>query len=134
MVSGDGTCHGDAHDTRAYPVDSRSLAESLIFGAPRHPPEHGDGARPSRKPVEANTIICLSLTRRNGTNPAPWQYDQWKESPQAQEPAAFGLSIVKPCFSIVSTKSIVAPPRYGLLIRSTATLTPEKSSTVSPSS
>ena len=24
-----------------------------------------------------------------------------------------GLSIVKPCFSIVSTKSMVAPPRYG---------------------
>src|SRR6202021_3957187 len=27
---------------------------------------------------------------------------QWKESPQAQEPDAFGLSIVKPCVSIVS--------------------------------
>ena len=26
---------------------------------------------------------------------------------------AFGLSIVKPCFSIVSTKSMVAPIRYG---------------------
>jgi hypothetical protein len=36
---------------------------------------------------------------------------QLKESPQAQEPVAFGLSIVKPCFSIVSTKSITAPPR-----------------------
>ena len=36
---------------------------------------------------------------------------QWKESPQAQEPVALGLSIVKPCFSIVSTKSIVAPDR-----------------------
>ena len=36
---------------------------------------------------------------------------QWKESPQAQEPVAFGLSIVKPCFSIVSTKSMVAPLR-----------------------
>jgi hypothetical protein len=36
---------------------------------------------------------------------------QWKESPQAQEPPAFGLSMVKPCFSMVSTKSIVAPLR-----------------------
>jgi len=36
---------------------------------------------------------------------------QWKESPQAQEPVALGLSIVKPCFSIVSTKSMVAPLR-----------------------
>ena len=34
---------------------------------------------------------------------------QWNESPQAQEPPAFGLSMVKPCFSMVSTKSIVAP-------------------------
>lgn len=36
---------------------------------------------------------------------------QWKESPQAQEPCAFGLSIVKPCFSMLSTKSMVAPDR-----------------------
>ncbi|CNG09727.1 Uncharacterised protein [Mycobacterium tuberculosis] len=36
---------------------------------------------------------------------------QLKESPQAQEPDAFGLSIVKPCFSIESTKSMVAPVR-----------------------
>ena len=50
--------------------------------------------------------------------------DQWKESPQAQEPVAFGLSIVKPCFSIVSTKSMVAPIRYGALILSVTTSTP----------
>lgn len=36
---------------------------------------------------------------------------QLKESPQAQELPAFGLSIVKPCFSIVSAKSIDAPSR-----------------------
>ncbi|GAA8851615.1 hypothetical protein DUHN55_38290 [Helicobacter pylori] len=36
---------------------------------------------------------------------------QLKLSPQAQEEPALGLSIVKPCFSIVSAKSIVAPPR-----------------------
>ncbi len=36
---------------------------------------------------------------------------QWKLSPQAQEPVALGLSIVKPCFSIESTKSIIAPLR-----------------------
>ncbi len=36
---------------------------------------------------------------------------QWNESPQAHEPVAIGLSIVNPCFSMVSTKSIVAPPR-----------------------
>jgi hypothetical protein len=52
---------------------------------------------------------------------------QWNESPQAQEPPALGLSIVKPCFSMVSTKSMVAPPRYGPLIRSTITSTPPNS-------
>ena len=36
---------------------------------------------------------------------------QWNESPQAQEPVALGLSIVKPCFSMLSTKSIIAPLR-----------------------
>ena len=52
--------------------------------------------------------------------------DQLNESPQAQEPVAFGLSIVKPCFSMVSTKSIEAPFRYGALIRSVTTFTPPK--------
>lgn len=54
-------------------------------------------------------------------------------APQAQEPVAFGLSIVKPCFSMVSTKSMEAPPRYGALMRSVTTLTPPKSLTTSPS-
>ena len=36
---------------------------------------------------------------------------QLKLSPQAQELPALGLSIVKPCFSMVSAKSIVAPSR-----------------------
>ena len=41
------------------------------------------------------------------------------------EPPRLGLSMVKPCFSMVSTKSIVAPIRYGALIRSVTTSTPE---------
>jgi hypothetical protein len=36
----------------------------------------------------------------------------WNESPHAHEPEALGLSMVKPCFSMVSTKSIVAPLKY----------------------
>ncbi|BDA65370.1 hypothetical protein MANAM107_22040 [Actinomyces capricornis] len=36
---------------------------------------------------------------------------QLKDSPQAQVPAALGLSMVKPCFSMVSAKSMVAPER-----------------------
>ena len=46
---------------------------------------------------------------------------------------AFGLSIVKPCFSIVSTKSSVAPVRYGADILSVTTCTPPKSTSMSPS-
>ena len=34
---------------------------------------------------------------------------QLNESPHAHDPVAFGLSMVKPCFSIVSTKSMEAP-------------------------
>jgi hypothetical protein len=36
---------------------------------------------------------------------------QWKLSPQAQLPCAFGLSIEKPYFWIESSKSIEAPSR-----------------------
>ena len=57
-----------------------------------------------------------------------------KESPQAQEPVAFGFSMVKPCFSMVSTKSMEAPCTYGALIRSTVNVTPAKSAVRSPSS
>src|ERR1700679_2811276 len=49
--------------------------------------------------------------------------DQWNESPHAHDPVAFGLSIVNPCFWMVSSKSTVAPSRYGTLILSTMTST-----------
>jgi hypothetical protein len=53
--------------------------------------------------------------------------------PRSAVGVAAGLSIVKPCFSMVSTKSMVAPPRYGALIRSVTTFTPSKSFSTSPS-
>src|SRR3954447_8159493 len=56
-----------------------------------------------------------------------------KELPQAQPLEALGLSIVNPCCSMVSVKSMVAPPRYGALIRSTTTGTPCGVSSTSPS-
>ena len=59
------------------------------------------GSTKAASPVEGNAAFVTT-----GGVPA-----QLKESPQAQEPVAFGLSIVKPCFSIVSTKSTVAPLR-----------------------
>src|ERR1700722_4516138 len=84
-------------------------------------------------PETAIRIVEWSLFREGGQQRRAGRCDQWNESPQAQEPEAFGLSIVKPCFSIVSTKSIVAPIRYGADILSVTTPTPSKSATTSPS-
>src|SRR4051812_28380119 len=63
--------------------------------------------RATGRPVDRDGLCCFSLRLRSA---------QWNESPQAQEFCAFGLSIVKPCASIRSAKSIVAPARYGELI------------------
>ena len=49
------------------------------------------------------------MQRGTRMSSAPRGRCQLKLSPQAQEPVAFGLSMVKPCFSMVSTKSIEAP-------------------------
>ena len=67
-------------------------------------------SRPSRR--RGPLLVREGALRCSGRARVP-AGAQWNESPQAQEPVAFGLSIVKPCFSIVSTKSIVAPLRYG---------------------
>ena len=48
---------------------------------------------------------------RTGHGAGPLGVRQLKLSPQAQELPALGLSMVKPCFSMVSAKSIVAPSR-----------------------
>ncbi len=77
-------------------------------------------ARPRRKPaVEARprNERCPDPGQQEGRHPrAPAScqiglLDQWNESPQAHDPPAFGLSMVKPCFSMESTKSITAPCR-----------------------
>ena len=65
-------------------------------------PVHWTGAFVVRPPVARRA----SAPRETGERLA-----QWKESPQAHEPVALGLSMVKPCFSIESTKSICAPLR-----------------------
>ena len=48
----------------------------------------------------------------------------WKLWPQPQEPEAFGFSILNPDSWSDSTKSTVAPLRYGALAGSTTTVTP----------
>ena len=62
---------------------------------------------------EAGTPAVQECRPRGARVPgvSPGRTGQLKLSPQAQELPALGLSMVKPCFSIVSAKSIVAPPR-----------------------
>ena len=69
-------------------------------GRPYRPIERALGSGHEKTPGRARGFLAeLTLTA------------QWNESPQAQEFCALGLSIVKPCFSMVSTKSITAPSR-----------------------
>ena len=91
----------------------------------------------AKQPVEGHEVVGRDGTGDrdlHGTEPTPDMHDgvtsrpgtrpvrpgglragagrtQLKESPQAQLLPALGLSMVKPCFSIVSAKSIVAPSR-----------------------
>ncbi len=97
----------------AYPVSRLpSASDAATDAATRDAVEAGwraladELARPPEI-TEANTRLIrhpLNRTRRRRSA-------QLNESPQAQEPDALGLSIVNPCFSIVSTKSILAPCR-----------------------
>ena len=67
-----------------------------------HPTKHG------RRSAGATQRPRLTTGPLSGVGGA-----QWNESPQAHEPVALGLSIVKPCFSMVSTKSMVGPVEVG---------------------
>ena len=71
-------------------------------------------SRPAGAATAGTTLTAFTArrsTKEGSAGPFPAAAPQWNESPQAQDPVAFGLSMVKPCFSIVSTKSMVAPPR-----------------------
>ena len=71
-------------------------------------------SRPGAAATAGTTMTPVTARRSTKLGSAgsfPAAACQWNESPQAQDPVAFGLSMVKPCFSIVSTKSMVAPPR-----------------------
>ena len=67
-------------------------------------------------------LVCSYVLRTAGSTSRRSCERQLNESPQAHEPVALGLSMVKPCFSMVSTKSMVAPWTYGALIRSTVSV------------
>ena len=69
---------------------------------PRERRAPGCARRTPRGPVPGGTGPLGGRRRSSG---------QLKLSPQAQELPALGLSMVKPCFSMVSAKSIVAPSR-----------------------
>ena len=69
------------------------------------------GAPQHRDRAQQNQILVCSYAQRIGNvlTAVAAVRRQLNESPQAQEPLAFGLSMVKPCFSMVSTKSMEAP-------------------------
>ncbi len=54
-----------------------------------------------------NLVRVIFVTRNQSSESSA----QWNESPQAQDPPALGLSMVKPCFEMESSKSIFAPSR-----------------------
>ena len=111
--------HGIFVEERITPADPGD-------GLPR--PALSDLGRTAPGPPRRDRVILRASTWTRALDRCERRVElSGSVSPQAQEPPAFGLSIVKPCFSMVSTKSIVAPPRYGPLIRSTMTSTPPNS-------
>ena len=78
----------------------------VVLSRGRGEPSRARGVPPETSRVTPGTGSQRRLTRDGSVATA-----QWKESPQAHEPVALGLSMVKPCFSMVSTKSICAPER-----------------------
>ncbi len=84
---------------------TRTDTNNSLFGA--FHPTPTDALSQTGKTVE----IAKKGNRRWAVPLLETAGDQWKESPHAQLPEAFGLSIVKPCFWIVSSKSMVAPSR-----------------------
>lgn len=89
MVSGDGTGYRNGH-AEAFQLEWR------VSGADEVSETQSDAEPAGVADSASGTSMKLYGT-------------QLKESPQAHDPVAFGLSIVKPCFSIVSTKSMDAP-------------------------
>jgi putative transposase len=68
---------------------------------------HGGGeTNPSEGGTDAHAVVAWQRTPEKGAAGQPRDEEsdrlQWNDSPQAQEPAALGLSIVKPDFSRVS--------------------------------
>ena len=98
--------HGSIADPLAQECESQ-LALPLSFSS-RHPASAHGAAKTSCGHLNAKNHPAGSVSDGVAYHAAA---AQWKESPQAQEPPALGLSIVKPCFSIVSRKSMLAPPR-----------------------
>ena len=66
----------------------------------------GAGRGSATRPGQRDPGVFLPAACRG---PVLSQPAQLNESPHAHDPVALGLSMVKPCFSMVSTKSIVAP-------------------------
>ena len=72
-------------------------------------PLHGQVQGVAQLLLQRNQILVCSYVLRTASLRGRPLAGQLNESPQAHEPVALGLSMVKPCFSMVSTKSIDAP-------------------------
>ncbi|WP_255372094.1 sulfurtransferase TusA family protein [Cellulosimicrobium sp. CUA-896] len=95
-------------DERALPVSDDGPAWAITSSSVRAPVR--DRGTPSG-PWHDDAPGTTRPGRRAATGPRGARTGQLKEPPHAQALPALGLSIVKPCFSMVSAKSIVAPSR-----------------------
>src|SRR5262249_13079204 len=100
-------------ESGAGAVHDESGSGDRVPPRPAAEDRRGTGSCPATGPRQRGPgVLLLAEDGRSVLTPEPLRrrhLAQLKESPQAQDPVAFGLSIVKPCFSMVSTKSIVAP-------------------------
>ena len=99
MICRDGTTYNDCH---CFPKPLRGVVVVGLVMDARHEPQH---TLPKVPEMTDRTPATAGMRSVTGVKDDA----QLNESPQAQLPVALGLSMVKPCFSIVSTKSMVAP-------------------------
>src|SRR5699024_12109121 len=97
------------------------LGAAGVHSLARHLHREPDQAGHPRTALVHDTVRVGAVPARRPPSQRLYGAAQWNESPQAQLPPAFGFSIVKPCFSMLSTKSIEAPSTSGDVIRAADT-------------
>lgn len=93
--------HTEFHPTYAYGIGLPTGELQWIWPEPTS----------SAWSTNLSSLAAPSASNEGFKQPSAAGCGQAKEPPQAHELWALGLSMVKPCFSMVSAKSIVAPSR-----------------------